>query len=618
MEKVIVVGLDGLEPRLVGEMLRRGELPHLARLSAEGGLGRVATTSPAQTPVAWSSFATGTNPGGHGIFDFIAREPRSYRPDLALNRYEQPSPFLPARVVNLRRGQPVWDLLSSAGIRSVILRCPCSYPPDPLRGRLLSGMGVPDLRGGFGTGTFYTTDPAEAARESEQVVPLDWPGPGSGPIESVVIGPRNPKDRSDATTPLTIDPRPDEGRVLLRTSGTPGELELRPGSWSPWVRLRFKLGLLQGARGIVRFLLRRLEPGRLELYASPVNFDPMAPPFPISHPDLYAADLADELGLYHTTGMVEDHSALVNGRIDEAAFLSQCDDSWREREGMLSRELHRLDAGLLYCLFDTPDRVQHLFWRFLEPDHPANLGLPPDPEFVGAIAETYRRADSAVGLALEAADDRTLVIAMSDHGFGSFRRGVNLNAWLREHGLLALRDGEGPGGGQEPDLRQVDWSRTKAYALGLTGLYLNRIGREGQGIVPPDEAEGLKEQIARGLSGLVDPRTGREAIRGVDSRERAYAGPFVEEAPDLVVRFGAGYRVSWSGSLGGVSAGIFEDNTRRWSGDHIVDPALVPGLLAMNRPFRDEGAAMVDLAPTILEALGQPAGPAMEGRSLLR
>ena len=269
---------------------------------------------------------------------------------------------------------PVWSRLTAAGIRSAVLRCPCTFPPDAPKGRLLSGMGVPDLRGGFGTGTYYTTDPDAEPGEGEQVVALDRDGPG--PVETYVIGPRNPRDRSDARAAIAIEPD-GEGGARIRSGGSPSVLPLEPGRWSGWLRLKFKVGLLQSVRGMVRFLLLERSADRLALYASPVNFDPDSPLFPISHPDLYAGDLLRAIGPYHTTGMVEDHAALVNERIDEAAFLAQCDDAWREREAMFRRELDRLDSGLLYCLFDTTDRVQHLFWRFRDPGHPANAGRPP-------------------------------------------------------------------------------------------------------------------------------------------------------------------------------------------------------------------------------------------------
>lgn len=166
MNKVIVIGLDGFEPKLAEPMLQAGKLPNLASLRNQGGFSRIRTTYPAQTPVAWSTFATGTNPGGHGIFDFIRRDPKTYLPDLSMNRYEQKNAFLPPKAVNLRRGIPLWELLSAAGLPSRVVRFPCTYPPDNIKGRMLAGMGVPDLRGGLGTSTFYTSEDEVHAEES--------------------------------------------------------------------------------------------------------------------------------------------------------------------------------------------------------------------------------------------------------------------------------------------------------------------------------------------------------------------------------------------------------------------------------------------------------------------
>ncbi|WP_435017640.1 alkaline phosphatase family protein [Tundrisphaera sp. TA3] len=612
---MIVIGLDGLEPGIVGPLLEAGDLPHLRRVREQGGSGRVATTSPAQTPVAWSTFATGVNPGGHGIFDFLRRDPKTYRPDIALSRYVQANAFMPPKAVNLRGGTPVWDRLGDKGLHSSIIRCPATYPPDKVRGRMLSGMGVPDLRGGFGTATVYSSAPDAVAREGEQLVRL---ASDRGTIATEIIGPRNPKDRSDLRLPISVDVDHDGRKVTIRSTGSPERLEVREGAWSDWLKVAFKSGPLRTTRAIVRFYLTRVGP-TLELYASPVNFDPASPAFPISSPAAFSGELAEEIGPYHTTGMVEDHAGLNNGRFDERGFLDQCDTAWREREAMMVSELECFEEGMFYCLFDTPDRVQHMLWRHREPDHPANSpDSPADPALAEVLLDQYRRADRMLGLALQHADDQTLVIALSDHGFGTYRRGVNLNTWLHEKGLLALKPGLKPGEGAGDLLMGVDWEKTSAYSLGLGGIYVNLRGREGKGIVDPSEAEALKAKIAGALGGLADPeKESTTAIRSVRPREEVYRGAFLGDAPDLVVNFAYGYRASSATSMGGVPEATFEDNTKKWSGDHIVDPALVPGILFMNRPFRAEGARLEDLAPTILAALGCPPGPEMEGRSLL-
>ncbi|WP_435006105.1 alkaline phosphatase family protein [Tundrisphaera lichenicola] len=605
-----MIGLDGLEPSIVGPMLDSGDLPHLSRLRALGGFSRVATTSPAQTPVAWSTFATGTNPGGHGIFDFLRRDPRTYRPDIGLSRFEPSGAFRPPRAVNLRGGTAVWDLLTARGLDSTIIRCPVTYPPATIRGEMLSGMGVPDLRGGFGTATVYASSDSVRASEGERLVKISV---GAGNLVATeVIGPPNPKDRIDLRFPIEVEVDPIARSAKIRSEGSPSSLEVREGNWSDWLRVGFKVGAFRTIRGIVRFYLAEAG-SEIILYASPVNFDPIAPPFPISHPAEFSREIAEEIGLFHTTGMVEDHGGLNNGRLDEAAYLDQCDLAWREREAMLLRSLDRFDRGLLYCLFDTPDRVQHMFWRYRDPSHPLHV----DSSMSRVIEDQYRRSDVMVGHALEAADDRTLVIALSDHGFGPFRRGVHLNTWLLEKGLLALKPGLHPGEEAGDLLQGIDWGRSKAYSLGLGGIYLNLRGREAEGVVSQDEAETLKAEIIRGLDGLKDPRDGEVAIRSVMTRESVYSGPYVGEAPDLLVNFAAGYRASSSTSMGGVGETSFEDNAKKWSGDHIIDPILVPGVLFMNRTFRGENARLEDLAPTILETLGVPKGPNMEGSSLI-
>lgn len=613
LKKVIVIGLDGLEPTIVEAMLAAGELPHLARLKAQGSYSRLRTTYPAQTPVAWSTFATGVNPGGHGIFDFIGRDPKTHSPTLALSRYEQKNAFLPPKAVNPRGGTPVWDVLSKAGIASTVLRCPCTYPPDNIRGRMLAGVGVPDLRGGLGTSTFYVSRRTAEAQEGENVVPVDIDADGT--IATYLVGPRNPRTRSDFRVDITLHLEPQAGWLTLRSPGQPKTLEVREGEWSDWLRVKFKIGPLQSVSGMLRFYLVQLAPV-FELYASPINFDPDAPLFPISSPPEYVRDLAGKLGPFHTLGMAEDDTGLKNNRFDEEAYLKQCEGVLREREAMLLHELARLSDGFLFCLFDTPDRLQHMFWRFREPHHPANNGdVTADMRRV--IEEHYRACDAIVGKAMRYADDQTLFIVLSDHGMNSFQRGIHLNTWLHDNGLLALRDGVTPGPAAGDFFQHVDWGRTQAYALGLGGIYINQKGREERGIVAPDAAPRVQDAIIRGLTGLRDPARGQIAVRSVMTRQQLYSGPYAHLSPDLLVNCATGYRASWGTPLGGVPDGVFEDNIKKWGGDHCIDPHLVPGVLFMSRPTPAAQPQLADLAPTILAALGVPKAPAMEGEPLL-
>jgi len=610
LRRVVVIGLDGLDPSIAEGLLGSGELPNLARLRESGGYSRLATTLPPQTPVAWSSFAVGANPGAHGIFDFLQRDPATYRPEIGLYRYEQKSRFLPPRAVNLRGGKPVWDWLTEAGLPSAVLRHPCTYPPDAPRGRMLAGVGVPDVRGGFGSPSYYADRPVPANGDAEHVVLLAPDGEGRAVLP--LRGPHGPG--GDAVLDLGLAVDAAARRVVITSDGS-DPLEVAEGEWSGWLPVRFRLGMLQSVRGLVRFHLVSASP--LRLHASPVNFDPDSPVFPISHPWDYASELERRLGPYHTLGMAEEHTALNNGRISEDAYLRQCRDVVDERRAMMHYELERLDEGLFYVLFDTPDRIQHMFWRYRDPTHPAHRGEPASPEFARVIEDHYRECDAIVGEAMAYADDETLVVVASDHGFTNFRRGLNLNTWLYRNGYLALKDGMEPGEAAGDLFQHVDWSRTRAYGLGMAGIFLNLRGREAEGIVNPAELGAEKDEIIRRLTGFQDPDDGAVVVQRLYPRSKVYAGEHTDRAPDIMVACAPPYRISSASVLGALPEALVEDNTERWSGDHVVEPTAVPGVLFMNRPIASDAPNIIDLAPTILRALGAPGGESMEGESLI-
>jgi len=612
MKKVIAIGLDGFEPKIAEAMIARGELPNLQKLQEQGGYSRLGTTYSAQTPVAWSTYSTGTNPGGHGIFDFLTRDPKTYLPLMALSKYEQKNAFVLPKVVNMRRGTPFWDLLSAKDVQSTILRVPCAFPPDQVKGRMLSGVGVPDLRGGFGTPTFYSTRKNLQADQSEKVITVCVE---KDRVATQIIGPRDPKTKSDHKFDINIQIVKDENKIIITSQGQPEKLEVQLGKWSKWLKVRFKVGMMQSVAGIARFNLQQLEP-EFELYASPVNFETEEPLFPISHPKEYAHELAMKIGRYYTAGMAEDHDGLNLNRFDEATYLDQCRIVMRERRRMMEFELGRLESGYFFCLFDTPDRLAHMFWRFREHDHPSNKHHGYNPEFANAIEEHYRDCDAVVGDAMKYVDDETLFVTLSDHGMNSFQRGLNVNTWLYENGFLALKAGANPGDGGD-FFENVDWDKTKAYAMGLGPIFLNIKGREAIGILNEEEAESTRAGIINGLTGLVDQERGAVAVRSVVRREQIYSGTYLDEAPDLLLNFSEGYRVSWDTPLGGVPQGLFRDNHKRWGGDHVIDPLLSSGVLFMNQKFRTESPSLVDLAPTILNVFGVQKNAEMEGSDLL-
>jgi predicted AlkP superfamily phosphohydrolase/phosphomutase len=254
-----------------------------------------------------------------------------------------------------------------------------------------------------------------------------------------------------------------------------------------------------------------------------------------------------------------------------------------------------------------------MYWRYIEEGHPAARDVD-SPEYGDAIEQQYRRNDAIVGRVMERLGDGDALIVLSDHGCTSFRRGVNLNAWLAKEGYLTLKEGAD---GTEEWLQSVDWSRTTAYAVGLVGIFLNIRGREVKGIVEPGEqAEELKRELISKLSGLRDEQEGEVAINEAWDTDRLYRGPYKGNAPDLLIGYNHGYRISWDGASGVVAGPVFEDNEKAWSGDHIVDPRIVPGIVLANRPIDSEDPHIADLAPTALELFGVRPAPYMEGQSI--
>lgn len=507
----------------------------------------------------------------------------------------------------------------------MVLRCPCTFPPDEMSGRMISGVGVPDIRGAQNKGTFYTQDASVQAQESEQVVLL----PAGLQFKTQVIGPRNAKQppANDATCEIRVQTSASSRSLVIETGGTPSRVEVPVGGWSEWVRFKFKLSMLQSVTGIARIYLRQMDP-HVEFYVSAVNFDPAAPLFPLSAPPAYAKDLAGQIGLFSTLGMAEDHNGLNNGRFDEKAYLDQCELVIQERERLMRYELSRFNGGFFFLLYDTPDRLQHMVWRFRDPEHP---GYEPDlaGEYSIIVEQHYARCDKLLDPVFDHVDENTLFIVLSDHGFNSFRRAFDTNTWLWQNGLLSLKDGKRPSENLGEGAAAIEWSRTYAYAVSLGGIYLNFKGRERDGILEEGtEAERVRNAIVLGLSGYSDAATQREAIRSVSRRQEIYSGPYANDAPDLLVNFRPGFRVSWQSAVGNFANSLIEDNHRKWSGDHIIDPDAAPGILFVNRQpvapssSRSErqgviSPSIIDLAPTILNHLDVPVPEIMEGTSLL-
>jgi predicted AlkP superfamily phosphohydrolase/phosphomutase len=344
-----------------------------------------------------------------------------------------------------------------------------------------------------------------------------------------------------------------------------------------------------------------------------VNIDPENPVMPIGYPSVYPIYLAKQQGPYATLGLAEDTWALNEHVLNDQHFLKQCEDIDHEREVMFFDGLDKVQSGLCVCVFDGTDRLQHMFWRYLDEDHPAR------PKEIqeslrNVIQDLYRRMDDLVGRTMaKCQGDNNLLMVISDHGFNTFRRGIDLNRWLEENGYLVVQDDRR----HEEHLAGVDWSRTRAFAIGLTGIFINIKDKYEQGIVRPgDEADKLREEIAQRLAAVVDPVNGQSAIKRVYQAPKFYRGPYKDHAPDLIVGYQRGYRVSWEAAIGKTTKEVFHDNTKAWSGDHCVDPSVVPGILFCNRPIQADNPRLLDIGPTILSTFGVAVPEYMDGKAL--
>lgn len=661
VRRVVVLGLDGLEPSLVEQYMAEGLLPNLKRLAEMGAYHHLGTTWPPLSPVAWSSFTTGTNPGKHNIFDFINRTPE-YAPAMSSVRLRSrkggrkllgliPWPFGGGTdVIGLRKSKPFWTVLGEAGVFSSILRVPITYPPDKFRGVQLSAMCVPDLRGTLGMFTFYAEQgEAEALGDGGEGGDKLIVQRAGGVVRGHLRGPANPSERGSGSgdrespelrLPFTVEAGRKPGvDAVLKLDGE--AIELRRGQFTDFVPIAFKLGVGRKLRGVCRFYLKRFEPP-FEMYCTPLYIDPDKPALPISHPLVYSSYLARSQGPFNTLGLAEDTGALDRGVLDEDAFLRQAYDIHAEREKMFFDAIDKTRRGAVVCVFDGPDRIQHMFWRFHDSAHPA-VADERRAAHAHVIRDMYQRMDELVGRTMQALDEKTALFVMSDHGFKTFRRCVDLNAWLRDNGYLKLKDNKTAT--DKAWLKDIDWSRTRAFALGLAGIFINQKGRESHGIVEPGEpSKKLIAEIAGKLTGLTDPATGLTAVLEALPRGRAYRGPYTENAPDVLVGYAEGYRVSWESATGKVAGAAFGDNLKAWSGDHCVHPRIAPGVLFSNLRLGPReavcgqpdcgqavpdgatycpncggpiGPNIMDLGPTILALFGLRRPGYMDGKALV-
>jgi len=630
MEKVLVLGMDGLDPQLLEKFMDEGRLPHFKRLADQGGYTPLGTSIPPQSPVAWSNFITGGNPGTHGIFDFIHRNPANYLPEFSLAQAEPPGksirllgyqfPLGGGGMKLMRDGEAFWTVLEREreDVSVTICRMPANFPPVEMRGNALSGMGTPDLLGGYGSFSYYTTDPPKdyetvSGGKVYVVYPLN------NQVKGILHGPQNSFKVAEDRAPIPktevefmVKMDPENPVALIEIQGQ--EILLEEGGWSDWVQIEFdQIPLLwwDSAHGMVRFYMKSIRP-EFSLYVTPIQVDPARPDIPIATPKEYAPQITKAIGPFYTQGLAEDTKALSGEVFDDREFLIQAGIVYEELVRHFEYELSRFEKGLLFFYFGTSDQCAHMLWRAMDEKHPGHI--PDLLEYSDALGEIYEDMDAMLAKALEIADDDTVIMIMSDHGFGPFYYGFHLNSWLADEGYLAVKNPYMRGKGEF--LSNVDWGKTKAYALGLNSIYINLKGREGHGTVTSLQKEALVEEICEKLLAIQDPRNGEYVISKAYKTEEVYMGPNTIKAPEIIVGYKRGYRASWATSLGSIPEGWFEDNVEAWSADHCMAAEELPGVFLANRPIKLKDPALYDVTVTVLSLFGVKPTGQMIGRNI--
>lgn len=655
-EKVIVIGFDGMDPKLLREYMGEGVLPNFKKLSEQGTFVPLGTTNPPESPVAWASFQTGGNPGVHNIYDFLTRSTETYLPNLGMVVQTPPKflwkliPIQPPKVEPMRKGTPFWLQAGENGVRSTVLTVPLSYPPDDIPGGyMLAGLPLPDIRGTNGTFYYWATDLSDFelgdVEMGGKISRLEFNGDTA---KSVIVGPSSPilKAEQEELKKVPKDQRTMEQQTRYEELMEPGykdikvdlevrkisggvkidvqgnQFELKKHQWSEWQPLTFKITPLVRVHGMSQFFLVEDQP-EVKLYMSPVNWDPRNPPLPVTKPDNWSEQLVDEVGIYRTLGWAEATWPLNEERIDEATFIQDAYAAMNDRIKIMENELNKKNWNLFVSVYETTDRFQHMFFRLIDPKHPYYDAALAE-KYKNAIRDVYIRCDGIIGKAMKYIDPNTTFMVVSDHGFHSWRKAVNLNTWLVLNGYMHLYGMEDKSY-KLADLfdkgqfwANTDWSKTRAYAMGLGQIYVNLQGREKYGIVAPgQEYTTLQNELITKLREMKDDETGDSVINDVYKRDDIYHGNYIGNAPDLVVGFNDGYRVSWQTTLGGIPKNLLEKNMKKWSGDHCsFDYKTTSGIFLINRKIKKSDPNIIDIAPTIYGLLKVPVAANVDGKPL--
>ncbi len=628
-KKMIILGIDGMDPGITYQLMQQGKLPNMQKLAQNGTFTMMRTTIPPQSPVAWGSFSTGADPGVYGVFDFVHRNPANYMAFSSQAETTAPGwivpvgkynfPLKPSEVHLLREGKPFWDYLEERDVEATLFKLPGNYPPSKSKQRTIAGLGTPGVDGNYGTYILYTNDENEVEREVyPNKIYYAYINDEHVMEEGVIEGPRNDLLEEGEIIEVPFKVYVDYKNKTARIDVQGKEILISEKEYSDWVEIDFSLiKHISTVTGMVRFYLLNLSEEKFRLYVSPVHISPAHPAATISTPPSYSEELAEKCGLFHTISLPSDTKALQQGVFDMENFLVQHMSVHRESEKIFAYELNRFlerKSGLLFFYFSTLDLGQHMLWSLTDKEHPF-YKEEEAARFDHWRDDLYMRHDRILGDVLKKVPKDVEIVVMSDHGFGPYRRSVNLNNWLYDEGYLTVKGGEifdGMG-----LLEYADWGNTRAYFLGLNSMYLNMAGREGNGIVKTDERRKLLEEIKGKLEMLTDPETGEKVVSTAYISEDNFSRDYLDRAPDIIVGFKKGYRASNVSALGNFSSAMISNNMDWWAGDHLIDPKWVPATFISNFKINKKVPDIKDMAPTILKYFGIQDAPTITGKSLI-
>jgi predicted AlkP superfamily phosphohydrolase/phosphomutase len=560
--KSIMLGFDAFDPELFERLHNQGKMPNLTKYVEKTGYSRFKIANPPQSEVSWTSIATGLNPGGHGIFDFVHRDPESY--NLFVSLLPTKSSVLGTTFIHPFQAETFFSAAVKDGYPATSLWWPATFPArqgSPVH--TVPGLGTPDVFGQLGVGHLFSFEPVNDHHiRKTRISPLT--SLGKDRYSGKITGPTSQGSPSANPACLEVNLTILEEELANLQIGKL-TLQLKEGMWTPILELKFNLGRLASIKVLTQAILTRTHPYP-ELYFAPLQIHPFSSPWPYGTPKGFLKDICRSSGLFPTSGWPQDTTALEEGILTDEQFLDLCNQIFTERANIFLDQLEKFQEGILACVFDTLDRVQHMFWK-TRPD---------------IIEKWYLKLDQLAGLvnqkvASRSDEGKTRLLILSDHGFKGFDYQVHLNRWLISNGYLSAKPDSGVN-----NLASADWGKSQAYALGLNSLYLNLEGREKEGIIPSAEKTSLLNKIQGELECWSGPDR-KPIFHQVHLNQDVFSGPLSSHGPDIVLGFTPGYRASRETGLGGWKDDSIEENTGHWEADHCFDAETVPGVIFLNQ-----------------------------------